>query len=800
MKLSLRAFKDWVDYQGSAHELANLLADLGFPNDGIQFIGEGLDQVIVGKVLAKAKHPQADRLSLLKVDVGSEVLPIVCGANNMEVSDWVALAPIGAKIPGKDGSGIVMKEAKIRGEISKGMCCSEVELRLSEEAEGILILPKDLIKTSDIGRKVSEVLDLQDAVIDVDVTPNRGDALSIRGLAREVSAKLGLKMRALSALKWKNPVSTVNPSIESFSDASSFAACLVQGVQYKSSPEKWVRFLKTCGARSISNLVDITNIVMFELGHPIHFFDADKVDPLSIGVRRARENESLLLLNGKVIQLTTEDLVIADRTGPLSLAGVMGGELSAVSETTKNILIEVASFDPKRIRATARRYELHSESSARFERGVTAYDTAEVMERALELLKELSNFEAAAGTQTSDKTLQPKSVLWDRGRIEAKLGKISRSDDELFEMLRRLEYSFEPKGSTIRVVFPPFRSDVGCLEDVMEDIGRLLGYEALEKKIWTAQESKVFLKDLSFETLLSDQVLDAFIALGFSESIHLSFTNPALEQRFGYQGDDFVTLENPIHSEKSSLRRFLLPELMIRAKINAEYGEDDIRLVEVGPIFSDSETPDRFDESPKSERLSIACVWLPKASDKKQLWMRDVDPFFEFKGMMESIWSRMKARLAKNIQAPAFYPRRMMKMSNGLAGEVHPALLKSLEIPGRCFVGEWILQGQIPKTKYKSPQVYPAIDLDASFSASKDLSIQEVMESFQRAKAPFLEWVRPYDIFEPEDLKPNKRSLTFAMRYRDSSRTLTLEEAKSSHDRLVSTVVKELARFEIALR
>ncbi|MDB5039270.1 MAG: phenylalanine--tRNA ligase subunit beta [Bacteriovoracaceae bacterium] len=799
MKLSYKVFLDWVDFSGGAKDLANVLADLGFPNDGITAVGGGLDQVVVGKVLTKTKHPEADRLNLLTVDIGSEQLPIVCGAHNMKVGDFVALAPIGATIPGKDGQGMAMKEAKIRGQTSKGMCCSLVELQLANESEGILILPSEKISDKDLGRKVSELFDWQDWILEVDITPNRGDALCVRGLAREVAAKLGLKMKTLNTIKWKNPVSTVNPFIESFSDASGFAACLVNGVKFGETPEKWQNFLKSFGARSISNLVDITNIVMFELGHPLHFFDADKVDAQTIGVRRARPGETLVLLNDTVLELHPDDLVIADATGPLSLAGVMGGAKSSISETTKNILIEVASFNPASIRATTRRHQIFSESSVRFEKGLTIFHLDEVIERALALLKELSDFEIAAGTKIVDKQIQPKQILWDRGRIEAKLGKIGKTDDELFEFLRRLEYSFEPKGSTVAVNFPWYRTDVQHLEDVMEDIGRLLGYENLEKKPLVSFESKKFWKDLTPELKLSDQILDSFISFGFSEAIHLSFSSPALEKKLGYEGDDFVVVENPIHSEKSVLRRSILPGLLARAKENAFNGEDEIRLVEVGPIYSASgETI--FEESPKAERLSIACVWLPRPQDKKHLWNPNTDPFFIFKGMMESIWSPFKMRPARNLQIPAFYPKRILNHPHGFAGELHPTVLKAMDLSGRAFVGEWLIQGRLADERYEFPFIYPSIDMDASFVAGENLSVGAMMECFQKTKAPYLEWVRPYDIFQSEDLKPKKKSMTFAMRYRNLERTLTLEEAKNSHEQLIASVLKTFQPFEIALR
>lgn len=802
MKLSFRAFCEWVDFQGTAVDLANVLSELGFPNDGITHLGEGLDQVVVGKILTKNKHPQADRLSLLQVNVGSETLPIVCGAQNMVAGDWVALAPVGAKIPGKDRSGLTMKEAKIRGETSKGMCCSEAELCLSEESDGIILLSKEgKDEAATLGKRVSDIYALEDWVLEIDVTPNRGDALSIRGLAREVAAKLGLKFKTQATYKWKNPTGAAHPSIESFSDASGFAACLVQGVSDGKSPASWVRFLNRMGARSISQLVDITNIVMFELGHPLHFFDADKIDPLSIGVRRAKAGEKLELLNGATIELHPEDLVIADSSGPLSLAGVMGGARTSVSEKTKNILIEVASFNPSLIRASSRRHGISSESSYRFERGITPYRFDEVIERVLGLLKEVSPFETAAGTKIWDRQLQPKQVLWDRKRVESKLGALSQTDDELFELLRRLEYGFAPKGSTTSVTFPWYRTDVGHLEDVMEDIARLLGYENLQKTLLRSVESVKVLRDLSPAVRFGDQIIDRFTNVGFSECIHLSFSHKANEEKFlANSGLKSVELENPIHAEKSHLRRYLLPQLIERAQFNLHHGEDRVQLVELGPVYGWGKNS-AYENSPASERFSVACVWATKPADEKRLWENKADAFYNFKGMLSQVWGAFDVdEVSYDSLSDVLHPSRRMTFKHGIAGELHPALLKAFDLPYRCFVGEWFVQGKAHRPRYSTPPVYPAIDLDVCFVVSKELSVEAVSKAIHQVKNPLLESVSVYDLFESKTLGENKKSMTFAVRYRSQERTLTLDEAKASHDQLTASVLKAFTPGQVALR
>lgn len=797
MKVSLRALKNFFDFSGTPQELANILAGLGFPNDGVTMKGEGLSQVLVGKILSRNKHPQADKLSLLEVDIGREKLPIVCGAQNMKAGDFVALAPVGARIPGKDGSGLVMKEAKIRGETSKGMCCSEAELRLSDESDGIWLLSPSVVSDSDLGQPVSKFFDLEDAIFEIDVTPNRGDALSLRGLAREIVAKLGQKLKPLPIIKWKSPSALVSPSIENFADASGFAACLVQGVTVKPTPASWQSFLSTNSARSISNLVDVTNIVLFEIGHPIHFFDAEKVDAKTIGVRRAREGEKLTLLNDQTIDLHPDDLVIADASGPLSLAGVMGGKASSVTEVTKSILIEAASFNPALIRATARRHNISSESSYRFERGVTPHRLDEVIERALALVKDLSGFERAEGSKVVNKDLILKGVLWDRARVEGKLGKLSLTDDQIFEMLRRLDYGFEPKGSTTRVVFPWYRTDCEFLEDVMEDIARLIGYEELPRARLKMEESELVWKNLQPTFSIADRAVDHFVSLGFSEAVHMSFGLSDVERKMGFDSQA-VELVNPIHSEKSKLRRSLLPQLLTTAKMNLAYGEEDIRIVEWGPVFR-SDIRGLYEESPRSESFALALVWLPRPSDKKQMWKKELDPFFELKGWVESVLGRVRLKPLKQPKG-LLHPTRSTLFAGGSFGELHPLHQKMLDLPSRAFVGEWLIEGGEKAWAFDSPAQFPAVDFDLSLVIPKTVTSEKMLSVFQKAKPKILEEVRVYDLFEGGSLPSGKKSMTFALRYRDPSKTLTLEEAKKAHDEVVSQVIKAFPVNDVAVR
>lgn len=801
MLISRKALQSFVDFDLDARQLAEELSHIGFPNDAIHRRGEGLGEVVVAKILEKKQHPNADRLSLLKVDNGSENLQIVCGAQNMKQGDLVALAPVGATIPGVDGQGMKLKKSKIRGESSEGMCCSEVELGLAEESDGIWILPPKVAENK-LGHKISDVFNLEDDVIEVDITPNRGDALCVKGLARELAAKWGKKLRPAPTQRWKSISSMVNPSIEDFEDAYGFAACLVRGVRVEETPEEWKQFLMAHGGRSISNLVDITNIVLFEQGHPIHFFDADRVDPQSIGVRRARAGEKLKLLNEQEIELSPEDLVIADKNSALSLAGVMGGSESSVGPETQNILIEVASFNPQRIRATAQRHGLSSESSFRFERGVTAFRLDEVVERALGLLHKLSGYKLAEGSKVVAPKLERRSCSWSRERVESKLGALPETDNDLFDRLRLLEYEFEPGGGHPQVIFPSYRTDVEILEDAMEDIARLKGYENLQKKTLVMEESVKVLPDLREETSVANQLANRLVEKGFVEVLHWSFSNPEQEQSLGLETDQQVKIANPIHSKKSVLRTSLLPNLLERAKFNFDRGEDEIRIFEMGPVFS-LEGQSDYENSAVNEIWKCGLLLCERQNASKFLWQADVDSYFYFKGVLEAVLSDYK--VSAHPEATSFgyfHPNRQGYIKAASFGELHPSVLTQWGLNGRYFYAEIPLHAlqQTPK-EYHRPPSFPGIELDLSLEVDRTITMKDLMEAFDDIKTKKLVRVRPYDVYEPKELKvKGRRSITFALRYQDHSKTMEMEEATKLKEKLLEGLIERFSAEKVALR
>jgi phenylalanyl-tRNA synthetase beta chain len=391
--------------------------------------------------------------------------------------------------------------------------------------------------------------------------------------------------------------------------------------------------------------------------------------------------------------------------------------------------------------------------------------------------------------------------------VEAKLGKLALSDNDIFELLRKLDYQFEMKGSAASVIVPGYRTDMSCLEDVMEDIARLIGYENLERQPLRSVESISSIRDLRPLYSVVDQVIESFRGLGFSEAIQMSFTNREVAEKIGYSKEAWVELANPIHAERSVLRKNILPDLIACAKRNWEHGEDEVLLVEGGPVFSRA-PGSNYENSPVNERQSVAVVWLPRPFDKKKLWAdKTTDEFFRFKGICEAVWEGFKNPkipgdgIEENPQL--FHPNRQFSVANALAGELHPQWAKVLDLPARCFVGEWAVSIKASKIlpNYVRPQIYPPVDLDASFLVDAGIHVKEITAASAKAKGvEGLEWMRVYDIFESKDLPSGKKSVTFAMRYRSGERTLTLDEAKKSHEGLIKHLVGVFGANRIALR
>ena len=473
MKVTYNWLKEFVDFDLSPADLGHLLTMLGLEVEGMEQLGAGMDEVVVARVLEKNQHPNADKLSLCKVDNGKEILSVVCGAQNFKQGDTVALAQIGAVLPGD----FKIKRSKIRGEESCGMLCSEKELNLADESAGIMVLSGDL----PLGTPFFEAMGLKDTIFEIGLTPNRADCLSVIGIAREIAAKLGKRVRYPSIVvpEYGEPVdSKISVAIQDAAGCPRYAARFISGCKIAPSPAWLVNRLNAVGVRSINNVVDITNLVMIELGHPLHAFDYSHVAGGQIIVRRAGEGEKIRSLDGQERTLAATDLMICDRDRAVALAGIMGGENSEITDATTDILLESAFFDPPTIRRSSKRLGLHTESSHRFERGADLDMVPKALDRAASLMAQLAGGNVATGRV--DNFPAPKalaSITFRPERANAMLG-LSLTAERMAELFRNLEFQVQPvSNGSFQVTIPSYRIDIEREIDLIEEICRLNGFD-----------------------------------------------------------------------------------------------------------------------------------------------------------------------------------------------------------------------------------------------------------------------------------------------------------------------------------
>jgi len=631
MNISINWLKDYVDIEETPQELADMLTMAGLETASITELGEGCEDIVVAQILKKEQHPNADRLSLCQVTDGEETYPIVCGATNMVEGDKVALARVGSVLPGN----FKIKKAKLRGVESHGMMCSERELGLSDEHSGIIILPKETA----VGTKLVEALGLPDTVIEVEITPNRPDWLSVVGVAREISANTG---RAL-----KMPPSEVNEGIDSATEATSveinapylchrYTARFIKGVKVGPSPLWMQNRLKAAGVRPISNVVDVTNYVLMELGHPLHAFDFNKLRGGKIVVKRAEEGEKFTTLDGQERALTGENLMICDGEGSVGVAGVMGGLNSEVSDETVDVLLESAYFFPPNIRATAKALGLSTEASYRFERGADIEGLVTALERAARLIVETAGGTVLKGIIDNYPTAHDKRRITLRvPRIAQVLG-LEIASGRAVECLKGLGIEvIEADDERIVTLAPTHRVDIEREIDLIEEIARIVGYNNIPS---TLPRISIQPGVPAGERPFYEKCRDLLAAAGLNEIITYSFIDPEDDNRIALEPDSplraKVKIQNPLGVETSVLRTTLLPSLLRVAGNNVRRGNKDIKLFEVGKTFHPEEGMPLPEEH-------VRMAGLLTGSREPLTWWAKQDrlDFFDGKGVVERVFS-----------------------------------------------------------------------------------------------------------------------------------------------------------------
>lgn len=838
MRISFNWLSELVDLPegvGPA-ELAERVTLGGLEVEGFESQAQGLDGVVVARVSQKEAHPKADRLSCCWIDAGEpEPLPVVCGAKNFQVGDTVALAKVGAKLVG----GLEIKEAKLRGAPSRGMLCSERELGLSENHDGIWVL-EGKAADAPLGTPLAKALGRDDVILEIGVTPNRPDALSHVGLAREVAAIFGVRMRVIAptCAERGGPVDDLaTVEIEDSAGCPRYGCRVVEGVKVGPSPDWLVARLDACGVRSINNVVDITNFVMMERGLPMHAFDMDRIarhrDRCAVTVRSARAGEALVTLDGKERKLSPSDLVIADPQKAIALAGVMGGAETEVGESTTRILLEAAYFEPSRIRRSARMHGIHSEASHRFERGCDPNGVRVALDRAASMLAELGGGTVARGAiDVYPKKIEPRIVALRPKRAASLLGIPSKMVGETAASKLLLSLGLEVagrEGDALRFRIPTFRPDLEREVDLIEELLRLIGYDKVETTLPARTGEAKGLYDTERHRV-QGLMRVALEAAGYSEAVTWAFGSPETLRAFD-SGDEKmrIRLRNPLGEEMSVMRTSLLPGLLTCAATNQRRQNVDIRLYEVASVFlgrnekGESARPDDADgpaggDSWAIEEPRVAGVLMGEAGlrgfDRRP---KEID-FYDLKGLVESLCERIgfdvglygtdnssRARVRfvpADEECPYLHPRAAARLEvedqeghvhcAGYLGEVHPDVRERFELKGTAMVFELdsaVLAGVAPALpEAVAPPRYPSVRRDFALVLDETIpaaSLTQLLAS-RESVAKLLEGIEIFDVYTGEHVPAGKKSIALSVSLRASDRTLTDDEVSAVSEDLMS--------------
>ena len=795
MKVTYNWLKEFVDFDLSPEALADLLTMLGLEVEGMEQQGGGMDDVVVARVEEKRQHPNADKLSLCRVNNGAEVLDVVCGAQNFQQGDTVALAQIGATLPGD----FRIKRSKIRGEESCGMLCSEKELALAEESAGIMVLPAGL----PLGTPVFEALGLKDTLLEIGLTPNRADCLSTAGIAREIAAKLGTSVRypdSAVAEGSEAADATIGVTIEDAELCPRYAARYITGCTIAPSPAWLVKRLNAVGMRSINNVVDITNLVMMELGHPLHAFDCDRLEGRRIVVRRAGERELFTTLDDQQRTLTTDDLVICDAARPVALAGIMGGLNSEIADSTTNILLESAWFKPAAIRRTSKRLGLHTESSHRFERGADIGMVPRALDRAAALIAELSGGCVARGVVDAyPGKAEPVAITMRPERAGALLG-IEVPTPEVIDILRRLEFSVsETADGALQVVPPTYRIDIEREIDLIEEVARLKGFDAIPASMPIAR----VVSDLPTPPQrLERSVRDILVAHGMNEIINFSFTSPDAADKMLLAADDLrrtgIKLANPLVAEQSVMRTSLLPGVLETVARNTSFRTMDLRLFEIRRRYLPT------GEEMPHEPLCIAGALTGSRAETNWCNATEAVDFYDVKGIIENLLESLHisgVTWVADIPEPYYHPGKSCSVMIGRErvgtfGELHPVVQANFEIEKPVYAFELdfakLVRFSSQKRSITAPSRFPDSTRDIALLAADEVTAERILETVRSVKAKEIEQIEIFDLYRGAGIQEGFKSIAIRIRYRSYERTLTDDEIGSIHAKVIAVLMNKL--------
>lgn len=828
MKISYKWLSEYVDLSGfTADQVGSKLTAAGIEVESLEDLGASFRNVVIGNILERKQHPNADRLTLCQVTTGSGVVhQIVCGATNHKQGDNVVVALPGAVLPGD----FAIKLSKIRGVESQGMLCSETELGIADTSEGIMILPAD----APVGKSFAEYRGLDDVSLELKVTPNRADCLSHFGLAREVACLLGreakIEVESFSEVEARS-ADMMAVTLSEPTHCPRYAGRAIRGIKVGPSPAWLKQRMQAVGMKSINNVVDVTNFIMMELGQPMHAFDVKNIKGSKLEIGMSQAGEVFRTLDGTDLTLTGGELMIRDAERPVAMAGVIGGLNSGITDSTTDVFLESAYFRSSTVRKASRQFGIETESGYRFSRGVDADSVLLALNRCAQLIQKVAGGEILAGVLDQyPAPIQRPRILIDLNFVSQRLGYVVEAT-EFETWMRRLGATIEPvKGTEYQVIPPVFRHDLEADIDLVEEFARLAGYDRIPETPQTAAQVAAASASQGFQfpsTHSSAYVLTETLSRelrleGFDEVNHFAFTSAAKQSKVlgGTEGlknlsqcgldagEQPIAIKNPLNEEFDVMRLSLIPGLLNTVSFNSRHENHQGAIFEIGPVFElnpaavGGKDQTLFGEE---KRLGLALwgksqnIWSAKANAPAVL---------ELKRAIDQILASFQGRNWKwetPKNPPAFvHPNQCAVLffegqNIGVIGTLHPELAEDLGVRANCAVGEFALArlfaGQPRPVKTKAPPKFPRVERDLAFAMPKNMSAQTVIAEVSKAAGPLLQSCEVFDVFEGGNLAADQKSLALRLVFQDPKATLGEQQVQELHSKVISTVTSKLGIF-----
>ena len=808
MQVSYNLLKEYVDIDMSAEELAQRLTINGIILERMENISTEIEKVVVGRITAIDQHPENKKLSVCQVDIKKETLQIICGAKNMKVSDKVAVALDGAKLP---QIGII-KSKKFKDVLSSGMLCSASELGVEQGiSPGILILKEDAV----LGEDIRKIIEFNDTIFDFEIHSNRPDLMSIIGIAREVAAITDSKIKTPEIKieeKYERIEKDITVKIEAEDLCPRYAGRVIKDIKIEESP-LWLKWkLRLLGARPINNIVDITNFVMMETGQPLHAFDLDLVKGKIIIVRKSRPGETICTLDDIERQLPFNSLVIADTEGAIALAGIMGGKYSEIDQSTKNIFLESAYFNSVNNRRSTAKFGLRTEASNRFEKGIDKKVQIYALDRAADLISKIAMGKISSGKiDTNEKLYQSSKINLRIKRVNRILGQIldkskSKAKNKIINILNKLEFKVVgDKGEYIEVIPPSFRGDVEREIDIIEEIARIYGYNKIKPTLFSttiAQEGK------NFRFRVIDQAREMLIGCGLNEVITYSFISPDIFDRIripeGHKLRNTIKIKDPLTRDHSLMRTSLIPSLLEVIKWNTNRQAELVKIFELGRIYLPC--PDKPNSLP-NEKLIIAGAI--NKTGRGDIWKKSLSlDIFDIKGIIETVFQGLKVEKWEVVPGnhPAFHPLRNGKIiiggkEVGIFGEIHPEVTNNYRIPGKVNLFEIDFENLLPNIpsdiKFYVLPKYPSVQRDLALIVKEEILSTDIIKTIKSIDEKLITKIILFDIFKGKQIGDGYKSLAYSVVFQAEDRTLIDQEVENTYRKIRE---KLIAKFNAKIR